>query len=60
MKEQLNLRQSDVARGIATGRAKIIAFERAVLNQMVQEGEMTQKQMEIFLKRMEEYNKDSQ
>jgi len=64
MKEQLNLRQSDVARGIATGIAtgiaKRIASEKAVVNQMVQEGEMTQKQMEKFLKRMEEYKKDSQ
>jgi hypothetical protein len=63
MKEQLNLRQSDVARGITTGIATGIATERAkriaVANQMVQEGEITQKQMEKFLKRMEEYKNDS-
>jgi hypothetical protein len=55
MKEQLNLRQSDVAMVITMERARRIA----VANQMVQEGEITQKQMEKFLKRMEEYKNDS-
>ncbi|MEN8216828.1 MAG: hypothetical protein ABFS56_10730 [Pseudomonadota bacterium] len=71
MREQLNLRQDDIQRGIAVGittgittgraaeRAERIASERAVANRMVEQGKFTREQMEDFLREMENYKKDS-
>lgn len=55
MKEQLNLRQSDVAMVITMERARRIA----VANQMVEQGKLTKEQMDYFLKEMENYKNDS-
>jgi len=52
MREQLDLRQDDIRWGRNYERASM----KAAAKQMVQEGELTQEQMEKFLKRMERIN----
>ena len=52
MREQLDLRQDDILWGRNYERASM----KAAAKQMVQEGEMTQEQMEKFLRRMEVLN----
>ena len=66
MREQLNFREKDIqwgrsegiaegmAKGMAKGRAEIKAKEISVFQLMLQEGKLTQEQLEYFLKRMEE------
>jgi hypothetical protein len=53
MREQLNFRQNDIrwgkSEGLTEGRSEVIN----VVKQMLQEGELTQEQMEKFLKRIE-------
>ncbi|OQY56527.1 MAG: hypothetical protein DRR08_26790 [Candidatus Parabeggiatoa sp. nov. 2] len=53
MKEQLDLRQDDIQWGQNDGEKRAKASMKAVAKQMVQEGELTQEQLEKFLKRME-------
>jgi hypothetical protein len=60
MREQLNLRQADVRWGQREGIAKRKAEELAVTKQMVQEGEITQEQMEKLMNRLEKFRKDEQ
>jgi len=60
MREQLNLRNDDIQRGIAAERAKRIAHERAVAKRMVEQGKLTREQMEYFLREMENYKNDSE
>jgi polyhydroxyalkanoate synthesis regulator phasin len=60
MREQLNLRNDDIQRGIAAERAKRIAHERAVAKRMVEQGKLTREQMEEFLREMENYKNDSE
>jgi polyhydroxyalkanoate synthesis regulator phasin len=59
MKEQLNLRQSDVQRGITASIATERAKRITVANRMVEQGKFTKEQMDYFLKEMENYKKDS-
>ncbi|EDN71514.1 hypothetical protein BGP_0899 [Beggiatoa sp. PS] len=66
MKEQLNFRQKDIQWGQREGRsegrtegrtegiAERTAKEMSVFQLMLQEGKITQEQLEYFLKRMEE------
>jgi len=56
MREQLDLRQDDIRWGITEGDKLAKASMKAAATQMVQEGELTQEQMEKFLKRMERLN----
>jgi len=68
MREQLNFRQADVRwgkiegvrEGVREGRAERKTEEIAVAKQMVQEGEITQEQMDKLMRRMEEFDNDEQ
>ena len=54
MKEQFDLRQSDIQWGQNEAKASMKASIQAVVKQMVQKGEMAQEQMEKFLRYMDE------
>jgi hypothetical protein len=65
MREQLDLRQSDIQSGINEGKKIAIASERASLKtaaeKMVQKGKMTQEQVqELFANFMEEVNQNQE
>jgi len=53
MREQLNLRQRDIQCGSSERTAK----EMSVFQRMLEEGKITQEQIEYFLKRMKEEEK---
>ena len=57
MREQLNFRQKDIQWGRREGITEVRAQEKSVFQLMLQEGKITQEQMEYFFKRMEEEDK---
>jgi len=60
MREQLDLRQNDIQKGKIEGEKIARSSMKTVAKQMVHDGELTQEQMEKFLKRMEGFNQSQE